>query len=66
MKIHAVYEKGVFRPSERVNLPEHQKLVLHFWPEIKNDQDLEKAYAEASTSRQDLDDWKTLDMEGWK
>ncbi|MFQ5964132.1 MAG: antitoxin family protein [Candidatus Scalinduaceae bacterium] len=66
MKINAVYEKGVFRPSEKVNLPEHQKLVLHFWPEIKSDQDLEKTYAEASTSRPDLDDWETVDIEGWK
>ncbi len=66
MKVNAVYEKGVFRPSEKLNIPEHQKLVIHFWPEVKSDLDIEKAYAEASSTRPDLDDWETIDTEGWK
>ena len=66
MKVNAVYEKGVFRPSDKVDIPEHQKLVLHYWPEIENDLDLEKAYAEASYSRPDLDDWEKIDTDGWK
>jgi len=65
MKVYVIYEKGVFRPSEKVNLPEHQKLIIHFWPEIKHDLDLEKAYAEASSSRPDLEDWNALDEEDW-
>ena len=66
MKVSAVYEKGVFRPSEKVDIPEHQVLVIHFWPEIKSDLDIEKAYAEASDSRTDLDDWEVIDTESWK
>ncbi len=66
MKVNAVYEKGVFRPSEKLNIPEHQKLVLHFWTGTESDFDLEKAYAEASSTRTDLDDWETIDTEGWK
>ncbi len=66
MKVNAVYEKGVFRPSEKLNIPEHQKVVIHFWPEVKNDLDLEKAYAEASFTRLDIDDWEAIDAEGWK
>jgi len=65
MKVSAVYKKGVFHPSKRVNLNENQKLVIHFWPEIKNNLDLEKAYAEASGSRPDLEDWNKIDTEGW-
>ena len=26
--IHAVYEKGVFRPTERVDLPEHSEVSV--------------------------------------
>lgn len=67
MKVNAVYEKGVFRPSEKLNIPEYQKLVIHFfWPEIESDLNLEKAYAEASSTRPDLDDWEAMDTEGWK
>jgi len=65
MKVHVIYEKGVFRPSEEVNLQEHQKLIIHFWPEMKNELDLERAYAEASVSRPDLKDWHALDKEDW-
>ncbi|MBI5219896.1 MAG: antitoxin family protein [Bacteroidia bacterium] len=66
MKVKAVYERGVFRPKEKVNIPEHKELVIHFWPEIKNDSDLEKVYAEASCFRSDLEDWTVIDAEGWK
>ena len=65
MKVKAVYENGIFRLSEKVNLSEHQELVIHFWPEITKDSDLEKAYAEASRSRLDLEDWEAVDLEGW-
>lgn len=66
MNVNAVYEEGVFRPGERVDIPEHQKLMIFFWPEMKNDLYLEKAYAEASRSQFDLEDWTMIDGEGWK
>jgi len=65
MKVKVVYKDGAFRPKKKVNLPEHKELVIHFWPGIKNDLDLEKAYAEASKSRPDLKDWNVIDAEGW-
>src|SRR4030067_893278 len=51
MKVYVIYEKGVFRPSEKVNLPEHQKLIIHFWPEIKHDLDLENDHANKGSNR---------------
>lgn len=65
MKVCVIYENGVFRPSEEVHLAEHQKLIIHFWPEMKNDTDLESAYTEASSTRPDLEDWNVLDKEDW-
>ncbi|MBI4944974.1 MAG: antitoxin family protein [Bacteroidetes bacterium] len=65
MNVKAVYERGVFRPKEKVNIPEHKELVIHFWPEINHDSDIENAYVDASSSRPDLEDWAAIDAEGW-
>lgn len=66
MNVSTVYEEGVFRPRERIDILEHQEVMIYFWPEIKSDSNLEKAYAEASRLRPDLEDWTMLDGEGWK
>ena len=41
MKIHAIYEAGVFRPTEHVDLPEHAE--VEFEPEVVNGQNAKPA-----------------------
>lgn len=32
LSITAIYEKGVFRPLEKLDLPEHEKFQIIVWP----------------------------------
>ena len=65
MLVKAIYENGVLIPKEKLNLKEHQSVFLNFWSEIKEEKEIENAYAEASKERDDLKEWDSLDTEGW-
>ncbi|MCK4797987.1 MAG: antitoxin family protein [Spirochaetes bacterium] len=65
MEVRAIYEDGVFIPKEEIELKEHQEVIIYYWTDIKNKLDLEKAYAEASKMRHDLDEWDSVNVEGW-
>ncbi|MBI4648867.1 MAG: antitoxin family protein [Bacteroidia bacterium] len=66
MQVAAIYENGVFRPLEKVQLSEQNEVVLHFWPKKSYDKALANDYAIADEVQSDLEDWELIDGEGWK
>jgi predicted DNA-binding antitoxin AbrB/MazE fold protein len=65
MVIHAIYENGIIKPIEEVNLKNNQKITLYYWEDMENENDLEQAYKEASIYNEDLSDWNSIETEDW-